>query len=161
RLSGETPFLRDGDGVLPLAMVKERFGELSYRVVDGEIVVDPAWERQNIVTEDVPLLGPVRCHRDLLPALRAAMQPLQQQNLGYLIDPKAYRGCYNPKTIRGSGELSRHSWGIAVDINWTQNQTGQGALQDRRLVDVLRQAGFVWGGDWLVREGSYFEFVGP
>ncbi len=84
---GETPFLRQGDAVLPQAAIKERFGEFSYRRGAGrEFTQDPVWASEHLDTARVPLLGEVRCHRALLPALRGALRELRRRNLGAVVD---------------------------------------------------------------------------
>jgi hypothetical protein len=54
--------------------------------------------------------------------------------------------------------ISYHSWGIAFDINLTGNLRGAAPHQDPRLVRILARWGFLWGGTWLVPDGSHFEF---
>lgn len=161
---GETPYLRHGDAVLPQALIKARFGEFAYRPVpggDGLIVQDPAWEAAHVVTAEVPILGSVRCHRNVIAQLRGALEELQARGLGHLIDPATYAGCHHPRFIATGTGLSRHSWGIAVDLNAEDNPTGQGSGQDRRLVDTFRRWGFTWGGFWLVPDPMHLEWVGP
>jgi D-alanyl-D-alanine carboxypeptidase-like protein len=157
---GETPFFRAGDAVLPQAMVKERFGEFSWRpgAADG-FVQDPAWESANLATARVPILGRVRCNRALLPALAGAMGELRQRNLARLVDPEAYAGCWNPRLTRGGGGVSRHAWGAAVDLNVAGNPTGLASAQDPRLVEVMERWGFTWGGRWLVPDPAHFEWL--
>ncbi|MGH2808933.1 MAG: hypothetical protein ACRDKT_16840, partial [Actinomycetota bacterium] len=48
---------------------------MAYRILeDGFIEPSPAWVRDNIATETVPILGEVSCHRLVLPQLRAALE---------------------------------------------------------------------------------------
>jgi D-alanyl-D-alanine carboxypeptidase len=157
---GETPFFRAGDAVLPQAMVKERFGEFSWRTGPGDAFAqDPAWQAANLATARVPHLGRVRCHRALLPALAGAMGELRQRNLARLVDPDAYAGCWNPRLTRGGGGVSRHAWGAAVDLNVAGNPTGLASAQDPRLVEVMERWGFTWGGRWLVPDPAHFEWL--
>lgn len=159
---GETPFLRSGDAVLPQMLIKERFGEFAYRPGRGlDIIEDPAWEATNIVTTRVPLLGRVRCHRALIPALSGAMNELRQRNLTGLVDPRAFGGCWNPRLIRVDGDISRHAWGAAIDLNTSVNPTGLASAQDPRLVEVMQRWGFTSGARWLVPDPSHFEYLQP
>lgn len=160
---GETPFLRNGDAVLPQALIKERFGEFAYRPGRGlGIIEDPAWEAADIVTTRVPLLGRVRCHRALIPALTSAMNELRQRNLTGLVDPRAFGGCWNPRLIRSDGGgISRHAWGAAIDLNVSVNPTGLASAQDPRLVEVMQRWGFTSGARWLVPDPSHFEYLQP
>lgn len=159
---GETPVFRHGDAVLTQAAVKERFGEFAYRRAgDGALVLDPAWEREHLVAADVPLLGRVRCHRALLPALEGALAELERRNLAALVDPDGFAGCHAARLTASGQSVSRHAWGIAVDLNWPDNPAGQSSAQDQRLVEVLERWGFGWGGDWLVPDPAHFEYVRP
>lgn len=167
RAEGENPFLRYGDAVLPQLIVKSVFGEFAATPrADGFLDVDPAWRRANVRTARVPLLGAVTCHRSLFPQLRRALTHAVEANLSFAIDPADFGGCYSPRFINRNpaGRISHHSWGIAVDVNVTENAYGTKADQDLRLVRVMESAGFTWGGRWVVPDGMHFEwseFPGP
>ena len=163
RSRGETPFLRHADAVLPQALIKDRFGEFAYRppTSDRFFTVDPAWRAENIVTRTVPILGTVMCHRAVLPALEGALRELEQRNLGFLVDKSGYRGCFQPSVISENGSISRHSWGVAIDLNFSKNPTGAASAVDPRLVEVMERWGFVSGGDWLVPDPGHFEYLHP
>ena len=155
---GETPFFRQGDAVLAQVFLKERFGEFAFRPGEGKtIVIDPAWERANLVSRDVPILGRLRCHKDLLPALEGALRELEQRRLSFVV--ASFEGCWNPARIVEGGDLSRHAWGAAVDVNYAKNPTQIVSAQDPRLVDVMRRWGFTWGGHWLVPDPAHFEHL--
>jgi hypothetical protein len=70
------------------------------------------------------------------------------------------------RTIAGSNQLSRHSLGLAIDINPSQNpQRDDGRLitnMPQWFVDVWRHAGFCWGGDWAFsKDPMHFSWMGP
>jgi hypothetical protein len=162
RAPGETPFLRHGDAVLPQALVKERFGEFAYRRAAGrDIEQDPAWQAAHLVTVRLPVLGTVRCHRSVIPALQGALGELEQRNLGYLVERGGFAGCWAPRAIEAGAPLSRHAWGIALDVNVIKNPTGVTSAQDPRLVDVMRRWGFASGAQWLVPDPAHLEFLRP
>jgi hypothetical protein len=145
------------------AALKLRFGEFAVRMPVGAdwIQPDPAWLRRNIVSRRVPVLGMVTCHRRMIPALRRAMAEVVRRRLTRLVDPGDYAGCYAPRRIPGSGTLSLHAWGLAVDLNASDNPQGSRPRQDRRLVNIMDRHGFSWGGDWpTVPDGMHFEFHG-
>jgi hypothetical protein len=165
---GETPYLRDGDAVLPQVLVKASFGEFTIDAVDG--AQDPAWPATNLVETDLPVLGRVRCHRAVIDDLRAAMEQIEREHLDYLIDatsttaptegiPPSSRACFYPDIIERTGALSRGYWGIAVILNSQKNRTGAGSVQDPRIVAIMQEHGFTWGGDFLIPEAAYFEHV--
>jgi hypothetical protein len=147
-----------GRGLLSLAGVKTTFGEFWYRPLSGiAIAVDPAWRRANIAAQPVPLLGNVTCHRKILPLLTAAMNEVRALGLSRLIN--SFSGCYSPRMqVSDDGELSRHAFGIAVDINAGANPYGAKPTQDLRLVHIMERWGFTWGGRWSVPDGMHFEF---
>jgi hypothetical protein len=159
---GETPFFRHGDAVLPLVRVKELFGEFAGRPQpDGTVAIDPGWLSENITTASVPLLGPVRCHKALIPQLTAAMDEIGRRGLGGLVRATDFGGCFSPRFLNRDSEsgLSRHAWGIAVDLNVSENPFGSVPALDQRLVEILERWGFTWGGRWLVPDGMHFEFL--
>lgn len=159
---GETPYLRHGDAVLPQAVIKERFGEFAYRPEPGrDFIQDPDWTAEHIVTADVPLIGEVRCHRALVHALAGALGELQRGNLSHLVDPAGYAGCHSSRLVSAETSVSRHAWGVAVDLNFPKNPVGQASAQDTRLVEVMERWGFTWGGQWLVPDPAHFEYLRP
>jgi hypothetical protein len=143
--------------------IKARFGEFAVRMPYGEdwIGVEPDWLRRNVITRSVPILGPVTCNRRLFPPLRRALRTLERRGLSRVVDRADYAGCYAPRRIPGSGTLSLHAWGLAVDINASRNPQGSPPNQDRRLVRIMERHGFSWGGRWpTVPDGMHFEFHG-
>jgi len=162
RAPGETPVFRHGDAVLPQARVKELFGEFAAAPrADGTLAVDASWVRANIRTARVPILGEIRCHRLVVPLVRAALEDLAARSLGHLVDPADYGGCYYPRFIArdpGTG-LSHHSWGIAIDVNVSQGLPGRQPTIDPRVVEAFEAQGFKWGGEFLIPDGTHFEFV--
>jgi hypothetical protein len=143
--------------------LKARFGEVAARVPFGSdwIKLDPDWVRQNIVKEDVPILGRVACNRVVMPRLRRALGDLQRRGLARLVDKSDFAGCYAPRRIPSTGSLSLHALGLAVDLNARRNPYDRPSRQDPRLVRAMERAGFTWGGAWpTVRDPMHFEFQG-
>jgi hypothetical protein len=162
RAPGETPVFRHGDAVLPPVRLKELFGEFAGDPhPDGTIRADPAWVRTNIRRVRLPLLGATSCHRLLLPQLRAALQELARRGLGDLLDPGDFGGCFYPRfaNLNAQSGISHHSWGVAIDVNVSQNPVGGEPRLDRRVVDVFERWGFTWGGRWLLSDPMHFEFL--
>lgn len=164
RLDGGVAGARSTPVVLGLDEVKDRFGEFAFRDddPDRDIWPDPGWVDQHIVIEEVPILGRVRCHEAIMDDLRAGLQAIVDAGLAGEIDPGEYGGCYHPRRIGSRTErLSRHSWGIAVDLNVDFSVAGMGTPMDHRAIDLLARHGFRWGGDFLTPDNHHFEWVGP
>ncbi len=154
------------DQVLSSTELKQSLGEVAYRPgADGTVTLDPAWVRDNIRTETLPIVGRVTCNVHALPDLRAALAEVQAAGLAGAIDlgdTRRYGGCWVPRLIRGpsGGSLSRHAYGIAYDMNPSSNPFGGTPTLDRRVVDIFRDHGFAWGGTWARPDGMHVEWVG-
>jgi D-alanyl-D-alanine carboxypeptidase len=161
RLNDEQPFLRYGDAVHPQMIIKDEFGEFAAAPQpDGHIVIDSKWVKANIRTASVPILGSVTCHRALFPQLRRAMRSVKSEGLAHLIDPNSFGGCFGPRFVSSNpdGRLSHHAWGIAFDINVSQNPFGAEPNMPRRIVEIIEGQGFTWGGRWIIPDGMHFEW---
>jgi hypothetical protein len=161
RAPGETPVFRHGDAVLPQVRFKELFGEFAAQPNGGFLRPDPRWVAENIRTVQIPILsdlGEVNCHKEMIPLLRGAFEELARRGLGDLIH--GFAGCYSARFSNRDPEatLSHHSWGVAIDINASENPLGAEPNMDSRIVTVLEDWGFTWGGRWLVPDGMHFEF---
>ena len=148
--------------VLDLPTVKATFGEFAYRDddADREITPDTAWVSEHIVVAEVPLLGRVRCHEAIIDDLRGALQAVADAGFGSTMDRGSYAGCYHARRIGAGPSLSRHSWGIAIDLNVDVTQPGLGPVPDPEVVDAFAQHGFRWGGLFLQPDNHHFEWVG-
>jgi hypothetical protein len=146
--------------VLTGGTVTDAVGTFSYTTnSDGTVDPDPAWVREFIRSEEVPILGKVTCNKGMLPQLRAALAEIVQRGLASKIHPDEYAGCYYPRFIgySPSNGLSLHSWGIAVDLNVPGNQRGTAGEMDRTVVSIFKKWGFAWGGDWNYTDPMHFE----
>ena len=124
---------------------------------DGHIEPDPAWVEAHIATESVPILGEVTCNKLLFPQLRAALDDVVARGLADQIHPEEYGGCYNPRFIAGSTQLSNHAFGLALDLNVPGNGRGTAGEIDRDVVGIFQHWGFTWGGDWRYTDPMHFE----
>jgi hypothetical protein len=143
--------------------LKARFGEVAVRVPFKRdwIKLDPDWVRQNIVKEELPILGRVACNRVIVPRLKRALGDLERRGLSRLVDRGDFAGCYAPRRIPSTGSLSLHALGLAVDLNAHRNPYDRPSRQDRRLVRVMERNGFTWGGAWpTVKDAMHFEYQG-
>lgn len=156
------------DAILSQARLKAALGEFAIRRGRTTVSADPAWVRSNIVRERLPLIGTFSCHKVVMDGLRGALTEVEAAGLGGLIDvrdSRRYGGCYGVRELRtytgSSGRnLSRHSWGGAIDLNPSTNGFGRTPTMDPRVVDIFRRHGFAWGGSFTIPDGMHFEWVG-
>lgn len=153
------------DWVLPTVLIKERFGEFSYRVGTGDsIEIDPAWLSEHLVWADIDPIGRFRCHVEVVPYLRAAFAELASRVMLDALDVADFRragGCFNPRLLRGANagtSVSRHAWGIAIDLNPSSNRYGGPVSIPAEVGEVFRSWGFAWGAGWTVPDGMHFEW---
>lgn len=128
---------------------------------DGMITIQSDWVAEHIAVGEVPIFGQVKCHRVMIPQLRAALAEVQRRGLAHLIDTSQYGGCWVPRHIlfNPSRSLSMHAWGLAIDFNVATNQYGAPPQLDPRIVDIFRRWGFRWGGGWSTPDGMHFELA--
>lgn len=162
----------DPDATLGLLATKVRLGEFRYRVRDdGSVVLDGGWIAQHITDggerRTYPGVG-VRtaCHVVVARDLEAAFREIAAAGLAAAIDlanTNRYGGCFYPRFNRIAGALgvlSRHSWGMALDVNTVTNAQGATPQLDCRVVVIMRRHGFAWGGNFTRPDGMHFEWVG-
>jgi hypothetical protein len=156
------------DSVLTQAEVKTVLGAFAVAHRGRAISVDPQWERQNIIEAELPIIGKVRCHRVIVPALQSALLEIEQGGMAAAIDVRDTQqagGCFSSRLIRSETgaagrNLSRHSWAGTIDINPSSNAFGAAPQMSPVIVEVFRRHGFAWGGTWDEPDGMHFEFVG-
>ena len=95
---------------------------------------------------------------DIHPLLTAAL--IECSKRGVLGEITSFGGCFNIRNIRGSGQMSTHSWGAAVDWNVADNALGKTVDQlvregkkpfSERFLQCWRSTGWECGGDWTGR----------
>ena len=143
--------------VLPNALVKEMFGDFQIKERDGNwITTEPSWREQNIQVKRVPILGTTRCHRLMWEPLEGALNQILEEGLASTLSVQDFKksgGCYAPRRINrfdAGGSISRHAWGIAIDINTKSSY-------HPRVVEIFNSWGFAWGGTWTSPDEMHFE----
>ena len=121
-----------------------------------------AWDKNTIVKT-------MRCHKLVANQLTAIFTDILStygiakiQELG--ID--LFGGCFNFRQMRGGSDWSRHSWGIAVDLDPERNQLKETSKTARfarpeykQMIDIFYKHGFISLGreknyDWMHFEVS-------
>jgi len=143
--------------VLPTALVKEMFGDFQIKERDGVwITTEPEWREENIQNKRMPILGITRCHRLMWEPLEGALNQILEEGLEEYLSIEEWRssgGCYAPRRINrfdAGGSISRHAWGIAIDINTKSSYPP-------RIVQIFNDWGFAWGGTWTSPDEMHFE----
>ena len=143
--------------ILPTALVKEMFGDFQIKERDGVwITTEPSWRDENIQQKRMPILGLTRCHRLMWEPLEGALNQIVAEGLQDSLSVEEFRtsgGCYAPRRINrfdAGGSISRHAWGIAIDINTKSGYPP-------RVVEIFNDWGFAWGGTWTSPDEMHFE----
>ena len=125
----------------------------------------PANDNPYMVMWDVPSVleigvipKKIYCNKDLVMPLSKAFQNLI--HTGHVNELKTWDGCFNIRKKRGGSTMSLHSWGVAVDMNYSDNLLGKTYQQlvaegktpfSEGFLQCFRSAGFDCGGDWTKR----------
>lgn len=147
--------------VLSLPATKARFGEFAFRDLPGrDIQAGASWIEEYVVETEIPIIGTVVCNRMIIDDLTAVMDDLIEAGLEREIDPDLYGGCWAPRRINRNANLSRHAWGIAIDVNVDFDEPGLGPIPSDGVIEAFERHGFRWGGDYPVPDNHHFEWVG-
>jgi D-alanyl-D-alanine carboxypeptidase-like protein len=128
---------------------------------DGTIRQDSKWINAHLVGARMPIIGFVRCHKVMIPQLRMALEEIQSAGLSNLIKPGQTGRCYQPRFVAKdpTHQLSKHAWGLAIDLNVYDNPEGSKPKMDPRIVAIFEKWGFRWGGRWTKPDGMHFELA--
>ena len=119
-----------------------------------------AWDKKTTVTT-------MRCHKLIADDFQKVFADLlahyglpKIQELG--ID--LFGGCFNFRAMRGGSDYSRHSWGIAIDLDHERNQlketskTARFARSEYKpMIDIFYKHGFLSLGREQNRDWMHFE----
>ena len=143
--------------VLPTALVKNYFGDFQIKEKDGTwIIVEPTWRNENIERKEMPIIGRATCNKIMLKPLLGALNQVIDEGLENTLYKEEFQksgGCYAPRRINrfnAGGSISRHAWGIAIDINVKSGY-------HPRVVEIFNEWGFAWGGTWTSPDEMHFE----
>lgn len=158
-------------GLIPpqgLAQIMATFGNIfDYIKDDGSL--DSRWEAEQLSRAPLPFPIPlswdhskfvknVYCHKKLITIFSELFAAIEKEGLKEQI--RTFGGCFNYRSKRASGKLSTHCWGIAIDINPETNPMGKAGDMHPEIVEIFRELGFKWGGDWSGKnkDPMHFQF---
>jgi len=103
-----------------------------------------------------------------LKAVMKQLMPMSQTNQNVRRCLLPCSGTFNYRVISGTGRLSPHSYGIAIDLasdkrdywKWASKEAGEKRLSSysNELVKVFENNNFVWGGKWSHFDILHFEY---
>ncbi len=124
--------------------------------------------KSRLVLWTVPGSGGQRVlvHQAALPAFRRVAAGLAAEAANGRVYRVTRVSAFSARTVDGTRQISRHGLGTAIDINYPQNPyRADGKLITNFpdwFVQVWRDAGFCWGGDWRgAKDAMHFSWVGP
>lgn len=89
-----------------------------------------------------------------------------RKDIGGCLYPSS--GTYNYRVIAGTGQLSPHSYGIAIDLardrrdywKWVSPEEGSKRIVSypKDMVEIFEKNNFVWGGKWSHFDTLHFEY---
>ena len=97
----------------------------------------------------------VYCNKDLAKPLEIAFTNIVSRKLVGQV--KTWDGCFNIRKKKSNSTPSLHSWGLAIDINAAWNGYNKPVTMSKELVQCFKDAGFDWGGDWIIKDGMHFQ----
>jgi hypothetical protein len=96
----------------------------------------------------------------------ATIQMKSKPSIGGFLYPMS--GTFNYRVISGTGRLSPHSYGIAIDLRsnkadywkWASKEQGRRRLNSYpiEIVQCFENNGFIWGGKWNHFDILHFEY---
>jgi hypothetical protein len=143
--------------------IKKLFGDFKWREgLKGRIIITDDWEKKYIVRVELPIVGHVQCHKEVMFDLFRIFHYLEVNGDAQYIDTQDFRirgGCYVPRhkcwdKRRG---LSRHSWGVAIDLNVSTNSYGTKGDMHPHIIDMFAKYKYLWGGYWRIPDSMHFE----
>jgi len=98
-------------------------------------------------------------HLDASVSLFAVLEVIEQSPTRYPVN-QIYGLSMRHKMCDPSRDLSAHSYGFAIDINWNTNPVGhRGDIPDW-VIAAFEVHDWVWGGRWSVPDPMHFEYRG-
>lgn len=139
--------------------------------VRGDGSVSPLWEaRMTYVLFPAPLrldwvpagiARGARVNQAIADLTERTFATLEREGLWGLIPD--FSGGYAWRPQRGqrgsSTKMSLHSWGAALDFDYSGNPLGKVGRMHLEVVNVFRAYGWTWGGTFQRRDDGHFQYA--
>jgi len=156
---------------LTYSQVQSLFGKIEFKVNENgsNVTITNNWQASNLISVEIPQLAnkppyfrkKFNFHKKVASQFQQLFIEWEKADL--LDRILTFDGDFNPRLIKGSTNLSNHSFGTGFDINAATNGLGaQPALVGtpgsvRELVAIANELGFYWGGHFKRKDGMHFE----
>jgi hypothetical protein len=109
----------------------------------------------------------MQCHRLVADSLRAILTEILEAYGPEQIDKlqiNDFGGCYNFRKMRGGSDWSRHSWGIAIDLDpdrnqltWGRDKAAFAKPEYRQMIEIFYKHGWIGLGPEENRDWMHFQ----
>jgi hypothetical protein len=109
-----------------------------------------------------------RCHKKVKDSLVRVLTDIQERHGD---DPAIMKACqtfggiYNFRNMRGGSRLSKHSWGVAIDLdpanNGNKSSWPQRSSMPFEIMEAFAREGWVSAGAFWGRDAMHFEACQP
>lgn len=105
----------------------------------------------------------MRCHQLVSESLLRILEDISASEHAYLLHN--YAGVYNYRPMRGGRSLSRHAWGVAIDIDPAHNtfrrKWPQSSTMPIEVMEIFAKEGWTSAGAFWGYDAMHFEATTP
>ena len=135
----------------------KKFGNpfLNRNQVEAAMIV---WVIPQDIAENIPALPEkIFCNALMVNPLEIAFRALIR--LGLHTEIKTYDGCFNIRLSRSGTVISKHAWGLAIDLNAADNPLNGKVTWSKPFLEVWREGKWTLGADWTKpKDGMHFQW---
>lgn len=136
--------------------IKSTFGDITkYIRPDGMLNVNWQVDQLDTIVLPFPMIlswaptisvTKMTCHKLMNDVFMQVFNNIKNGNL--VSSVQSFGGCFSYRPQRGSHIISTHAWGISIDLNPDTNKQGTDGDMDSALIQIFKDAGFYWGGEF-------------